>query len=208
MKKLIFLLLIVLLSTITHAMLFHNDIIPAFPPEDRPKIESAVIDGAVHFFQAQSHASLLMMEYERSSKLPFDYSAALTHTLNAFSELEKSVEDYGQAVNMGIQAGYYSETIAKFKAFNYDNFSLANFMNRDTMVTVKAYFSVGNIVGVYQQNVDSLNDILVTLVMVKDKLEAGKMPEKFLLWQLFQQFSQAALFGNYCTVTAENVLAK
>lgn len=207
MKKLVFSSLVILLSTFNHALIFHNDIMPAFPPQDRPKIESAVIDGAVHFFLAQSHASLLMMEYERSAKQPLNNSVALTHTLNAINELEKSVEDYGQAVIFAIQAGYFSETISKFKTFNYDSFSLANQMNSDTMVLVKAYFSAGSIVGVYQQNVDNLNDILLLLLQIKTKLESGLTPDKTLLWHLFQQFSQTALFGNYCTVTAEKVMA-
>ena len=76
------------------------------------------------------------------------------------------------------------------------------------MEVVKAYVSGGNILGLYQQNVEYLGEILITLNLVAEKCTAQQSPDISLLWQLLQQFSKAALFGNYCTVTATAVFSQ
>ncbi len=199
------LLFIFTLSGFTRALIVHNDIWPAFPPEERSNIEGAVISGAVHFLKAQSYANLLMTEYEESARRTFDMQAAITHATDAYDQLEKSIENYGEAIVHGRRAGYFAETIKKFKAFNYDSFITDTGMDKGTMSTVRAYFSTGDILGAYQQNVDNINAILLTLSRIKTELESGQLPSKPLIWLLLQQFSKASIFGNYCTVTAQAV---
>jgi hypothetical protein len=208
MKKFILFMVMLGVSVTLSAFIELNDIVPAFPEEQQGAIENAVIQGAIHFLQAKSQADLLLAEVEKSAKQPFDYSSALVYTEKAIAEVEKSINEYHQAITSGKRAGYIDEVIQKFKNFNYDAFTPGNNLNRDIMTMVKAYFSAGNIVGVYQQYVEYLGDILITLHLIKDKLTANHLPEISLSWQLLQQFSQASLFGNYCTITATAILSK
>jgi hypothetical protein len=208
MKKLIVFMVTLCVSITLSAFIELNDIVPAFPQEEQGTIESAVIQGAVHFLQAKSQADLLLAEVEKSAKQPLDYSSALAYTEKAIAEVEKSINEYHQALTSGKRAGYIDEVIQKFKNFNYEAFTPGNNLNRDIMTMVKAYFSTGNIVGVYQQYVEYLGDILITLHLIKDRLTADHLPGIPLSWQLLQQFSQASLFGNYCTITAAAILSK
>jgi len=208
MKKIIFVMITLFMGVMSSAFIEMNDIVPAFPGEVQGTIENAVIQGAIHFLQAKSQADLLLGEVEKSAKQPLNYSSALVNTEKAIAELEKSISEYDQAITCAKQAGYVNEVIQKFKNFNYDAFTSENKLNRDIMTMVKAYFSGGNIVGVYQQYVEYLGEILITLHLIKDKLNADLLPDISLSWQLLQQFSQASLFGNYCTITATAILSK
>lgn len=212
MKKIIF-ILIILFFTVTFTLTLRglvqmNDIVPAFPDEERGAIEGAVIEGAVRFLEAKSQMALLLKEYELSAKQPFDFSAALAHAEKAAGELEISLEEYEKSITICKQAGYVDEIIQKFKNFNYDAFASEKQLNSDIMVLVKAYFSGGNIMGAYRQNVDHISGILTILEQIKEKLTAGQSPDVSLFWQLSRQFSKASLFGNYCTMTAAAVFAQ
>lgn len=208
MKIIIVVMVTLFLTFALSAFIELNDIVPAFPEEEQGAIESAVIQGAVHFLQAKSQADLLLGEVEKSAKQPLNYSTALVCTEKAIGELEKSIDEYHQAITCAKRSGYVNEVIQKFKNFNYDTFVSENKLNGDIMAVVKAYFSGGNIVGVYRQNVEYLGEILITLHLIKDKLTADLLPDISLSWQLLQQFSHASLFGNYCTLTATAILSK
>ena len=208
MKKIIFVVITLFLSVRLSAFIELNDIVPAFPEEEQGAIETAVIHGAIHFLQAKSQADLLLAEVEMSAKQPLNYSSALVCTEKAIAELEKSIDEYHQAITCAKRSGYVNEVIQKFKSFDYNTFATENKLNRDIMAVVKAYFFGGNIVGVYQQYVEYLGEILVTLHLIKDKLTANLFPDVSLSWQLLQQFSHVSLFGNYCTVTAAAVFTK
>jgi hypothetical protein len=208
MKKFIVVVTMLFLSIGLSAFLELNDIVPAFPEEEQGSIESAVIEGAIHFLQAKSQADLLLGEVEKSAKQPLNYLSALVCTEKAIDELEKSINEYHHAITSAKRAGYVNEVIQKFKHCNYDTFASENKLNREIMTVVKAYFSGGNIIGVYQQYVEYLGEILITLHLIKDKLTAYLLPDVSLSWQLLQQFSHASLFGNYCTLTATAILSK
>lgn len=189
-----------------YSFIVMNDIVPVFPGEDQRAIENNVIQGAVHFLQAQSQASLLLGEFEKSGKQPFSYSFALQAVEGAISEVEKSIYEYEVAVTIGKRAGYVHAVIQKFKNYNYDVFVSEKGLNRDIMEMVRAYFSGGNIIGAYQQNMEYLGEILITLHLIKDKLDTNQLPDISLFWQLVRQFSRTALFGNYCTSAAVDIL--
>jgi hypothetical protein len=208
MKKVIFILITLIVVITLPAALLQNDIVPVFTGESRGEIEGAVIDGAVYFLQAKAHADLLLMEYEKSAGQTLDYPAALEYTVKTIAELEKSRDNYARAHTLGKQAGYVEEMIQKFKTFDYNTYTAGKQLNGDVMLSVKAYFSAGNILGTYQQQVEYIDDILLTLVPVREKLAAGQLPDISLLWQLVQQFSTSSLFGNYCTMTAQAVFAQ
>jgi hypothetical protein len=105
-------------------------------------------------------------------------------------------------------AGYDDMTIQKFKNFNYDGYTLGKQLNNDIMFLVKAYFAGGNIVGAYQQNIDLISEVLITLEQIKGMLDNQKRPDVQLAWTLTQKISKAALFGSYSTMTAQDVFAQ
>jgi len=207
MKKIIVLLLLVLLSLpiVVRGTVDMNDIILVFPQENRTEIEASVIEGAIQFFVAKAHADLLFAEHERSAKQAFDYEAAGVYVEKAITAMSKAVDEYGKSLSLAKAAGYLPEVTAQFKSFDYEAHRTAFKMENDTLTRVKAYFLQGDIVGAYNQNVENLSEIQVTLEQIKEGLVKQKLPEIDTFCRLLQQFSKAAMFGNYCTVTATSI---
>jgi hypothetical protein len=183
-----------------------NDIVPVFAADSRDIIESAVIEGATHFLQAKSYSDLLLLEYEKSGKQEIDYSAVLGYAEKAIVELEKAKEAYLESLESATRAGYVNDALLKFKVFDYSAFQSEKGLNNDLMSTVKSHLSTGDVLGVYRENVDNIAAILSTLQFIKGKIEMDAAPDISLYWQLLQRFSYAALYGNYCTMTAAEVL--
>lgn len=183
-----------------------NDIVPVFHDGERDKIESSVIEGAVLFLQAKSYADLLLREFEKSGKQAIHYPAAFGYAEQAIGELETAKDEYMKAIAAGTRAGYVDEIIGKFKVYDYDMLSAEKGLNNDIMSSVKAYFSSGDILGAYRENVTNIEKIISILQLIKEKLAVNVTPDISLFWQLLQQFSTASLFGNYCTMTAAAVL--
>lgn len=214
MKKTMFFLIAGLFIFIQglHSWVVLNDVVPAFPSEERGLIEDSVVEGAYHYLLAKSHIALLLAQYEKSAKPDFNYSTALGHADKAAEELDASLKHFKSAIEMGKQAGYDQQNIEKFKTFNYDEFKENEAENQafseTEIVQVKAYFAGGNILGAYQRNIDNITSVNVTLGLIRKDLAEGKMPRIKTIWKLLQQDSIATLFGNYCTVTAVGIIPR
>ena len=95
LKKVVLISVFIVIATFTAQHVFAfvcgNDIVPVFEDEGGEKkqeIENHVISGASLFLQAQSHANLLLNEYELSGTQPFNVTDALGYTEKAISLLE------------------------------------------------------------------------------------------------------------------------
>lgn len=207
MKKTILFLVMVVLVFIgsLYPLAVFNDIVPAFPESERGIIEDNVIEGATNYLVAKSHIALIVAEYEKSAKQSLDYESALSYTDKAIDELEVSLKYYNSGIELGKRAGYVTPIIEKFKKFDYQSLTISKKLNESEMARVKGYFSIGNILGAYQQNVENISGILITLKQIREDLAVNKTPGIQLIWQLLQQESSATLFGNYCTLTATEV---
>ncbi|MCK4764155.1 MAG: hypothetical protein KAW12_18290 [Candidatus Aminicenantes bacterium] len=208
MKKTIFLFLVTfLVSTMTvEAFVVMNDVVPAFPQQNREKIEAAVIEGTIRFLQAKSYADLLLKEYEKSAKQALDYTAALDYAEKTITELETAKREYETSIAVGSRAGYAAGNIQRFKTFDYGQFESGKELDNHLMTAVKSYFSAGDILGAYQENIDNIDGILTVLQQIREKLKENETPDIELFWNLLQRFTRTALFGNYCTMTAAAVL--
>ncbi|MCK4766525.1 MAG: hypothetical protein KAW12_30300 [Candidatus Aminicenantes bacterium] len=207
MKKILTVLFIMLLFLQAKAIIYVNDITPAFPEEYREEIESRIIDGASYFLKSQSYALLFLNEYEKSAAQPFDFSAASGYLEKTISELENSKTKYLQALEIGKNAGYKEENTAKLRNFNFDRLITENKLNSSVAQQVKYYLENADITGLYQQNINNIQAILNTLYSIRTRLGENAKPGVSTAWELFQQYSQAALFGNYSTMMGTTGLA-
>lgn len=206
MKQTIFFLTFIVAFTMSvQPLIVMNDIVPAFPEEEQEKIEGAIIEGSILFLEAKSQVALLLKEYEKSAKQGLNHGAALAHVDKAAAALEESRGHYREAAAAGQRAGCVEAKIQELKGFAYDSFAEENGLNRDVMAQVKSYLASGDILGAYRENIAKISGILELLVQIREKLQADGTAEISLVWQLLQRFSEAALFGNYCTIAASAV---
>jgi hypothetical protein len=195
--KLLIMVLIVLGSVQGYGLIYHNDIIDPFPDPERKLMEGYHVSGASFFLQSQSVACLLLNEYEISST-SFDFPAATGYVKKAIFLLEAALNEYQKSKTLGIKCGVDLQKTTTLKGFDYS--SITSGMVPDIAGKVVKYFENGDILGIYQENVTNISNILESLQYIKSQLEQGKKPGVEYFWKLYQQYSEAALFGNYATI--------
>jgi hypothetical protein len=60
--------------------------------------------------------------------------------------------------------------------------------------------------GIYQKNIANIVGILDSLYFIRDQVKSGNKPDITVVWKLLQQYSEAALFGNYATMMGTTIL--
>ncbi len=211
MRKTVFItgvLFVLVFTSMLGAIVQMNDIARGFAQSWQAEIESAVVEGAIHYLQGKSQADFLICELEKSARQPFNYEEALVYADKAMAELNLSMKAYTQSIDSGKQAGYDADIQRKFLSFDYDKFTATKQMNSDVMVLVRAYLACGNVLGAYQQNADNIANIYMTLYHIREMLVNHRVPEVELFSKLVQQLAESSLFGNYCTTTATAVFAQ
>ena len=209
MKKILLIITILAFALSMHAFIFMNDLNCAFSEsQEKILLEENVIAGSAHFLHSKSYADLLLMEYEKPGQQAFNFTLALEYVEKAIAELEISKEKYVKAAEIGERLGYIETKQSWFKEFNYDTFILENNLNREIAGIVKSYLIKGDVLGVYRHNLDNIDGILTTLSSIRDQVKIGTKPDISSFWKLLQQYSEAALFGNYSTVIGTGVLTQ
>ena len=146
------------------------------------------------------------MEYEKSANQTFNCALALEYTEKAIAGLESAKVNYMEAKNIGERIGYIEAKTNWFKEFDYDGFITNNKLNKEIAGRVKSYLLKADILGIYGKSIDDIDKILSTLGNIRRQLQISKKPGIRIFWSLFQQYAEAALFGNYATVMGMSVL--
>lgn len=211
MKKIKIGLLFALISSFVlnlNAVIAMNDLECIFSENpEKSLIKDNVISGAIGFLLSKSYSDLILMEYEKSAKETFNYPAVLDHLDKTISALEGSKESYIKAKEIGERLGYMENKISWFKGFNYDEFISTNKLNNDIALKVKSYLSKSDVIGLYQENINNITDILNTLYYIKSNVSSNVKPDISVMWKLLHQYSEALLWGNYSTMMGGKILS-
>lgn len=199
--------LIVMCATLLNGAIAFNDLVCAFNDQpEKQTIENNVVSGASYYLLSKSFADLFLMEYEESTFQSFNFESAISSIDKAIANLELSKEKYRQAKDIGARLGYISQKVSWFENFTYDNFVAANKLNSEIASRVKVFLEKCDIVGIYNQNIIYIDEILATLYEIKKQLDEKSKPSKAEVWRLLQQYSETLLFGNYATMMGQSVL--
>lgn len=184
-----------------------NDLDCAFKDStEKAILTTEVVTGSLHFLKAKSNIDMLLYEYEKSALQSFNTAVSFDYLEKGIAELEASRKSYNEALLIGTRLGYSQAKSELFQSFNYDDLIQLSNYNQLIATKVKNYLSKGDILGLYKKNIENLDEILDTLYAINDRMKSGKKPEITLIWRVFQQYSEAALFGNYATVMGRTVL--
>jgi hypothetical protein len=204
MKSLKIILIIVLmtvLSSLNYAVFFMNDIVDGFGNGDgkNQAIEEYVVAGAKSFIESHRTILAVIQEFEINSYQNVNIPSSLTFTETALKQLQNSREQYIKALETAGQIGYNLAMIDKFKVFDYDGYINKYGLNKEIAGIVKKYLKEGDLLGIYRENIDNINNIINILVSIRDTLESGDKPALGILWDCIQQYSTSLLLGNYAT---------
>jgi hypothetical protein len=215
--KIIFLVcLSLILSFSLNSGIYYNDTDPVFPPPDpdpgsvfkvsmtgRGLISDLLIDGAAKFIDSYSEALIILREYEISFKSTFDMSFAHIKADLALKKLEESRKYYAETISIGEKLEYVEYYRGKLITFDYDTFIREQNLNKIVADEVKEYLKAGDVLGLYRRNLEKIDHIITILKDIYGALNNSVKPDISLCWELFQSYSETALFGNYATVLSK-----
>ena len=201
LKIILIILSLAVLSIPNYAALAFNDIVGGFGNGDgkNQQIEEYVVAGAKSFIESNKNTLALINEFEVNPSQATDISAAFTFTENALRQLQDSRSHYSKAKELAEQAGYNMTMITKFKAFDYDGYIDKYGLNKEIAKIAESYLKAGNLLGIYQKNINNLDAIIITLTSIRDTLKSGEPPKIRILWDCIHQYASAFLLGNYAT---------
>jgi hypothetical protein len=204
--------LVIFISTVVlnlQAFIWINDVDCVFSEGyEKSVLREQVISGTMHVLKSKSYIYSFFYEYEKSALQSYNTSESLIFIERSIAELESAKIEYNIALRIGKSIGYINSKVNWFKSFDYDDFVKSNNLNSEIALKVKNYLSSCDIIGIYQQNISNINDILDSLYLVRDRLKAKIKPELKIIWKILQQYSEAALFGNYATLMGSTILGQ
>lgn len=202
------LLLLLLVPFLLNSAVYMNDIEEAFLPPNNEEIGDSMIDGASYFMESYSVAMMLIYEREIAEKGNFNAANSSRNVDMSIYKLELSKNCYIKAVNLAKKIGYNPSRIDQLKNFDYDNFRLESNLDIQIMDEVKKYLLKGDVIGLYNKNVENIELILFYLYNFRDILKSGQKPDISLYWDLIRSYSRALLFGNFATSSAKQAFSE
>lgn len=192
--------LIILAAPGMFACIAANDVAAPFEDSGKIVIENSVTEGSKAFFKGKASIMHLLSEGESACQGTFNVASSLTFTNDAIMNLEKARGFYIEAHNMGKAVGYVKARQDKLKNLNYGLLASERGIRGPAWDRVIAFMRNGDVVGFYNRMSGDIDDILVCLYAIKDKLEQGVQPETAEYWTLLQKMSEVSMFGNYATM--------
>jgi hypothetical protein len=197
------------ISTISiYGSIFLNDDVCFFNPSpEKQIIEDNIIEGAALYLSSMSKASLLLMEYERGSKgKSINIDMGLIYTKGAVEDLAAARQKYLTAIQISKKIGINKGRRVLVENFPFDDFITNRNLRPSIALKLKDNFQRLDIIGIYSENLKHIDTIINTLKLIENDLYLGQRPHIDLVHQLFQEYAEASLYGNYATLMGSTIL--
>ncbi|MCX6582201.1 MAG: hypothetical protein NT166_18680 [Candidatus Aminicenantes bacterium] len=194
-------LVLVLTATVMDAVIHVNDFGRTFAG-GQSTCESKVTQGAELYFKANVSIMSFFAETEITPDKEYNFTKALSLVQSALGYLKEAKTNYSQAAQIGSAAGYIQAEVAMLKAFDYDKFAAEQGLNEGIKERVKCFLKNGDVIGIYQEVANRVEELTATLKVVEKNLQDNVKPQISTVWELLQKSSDLTLFGNYATVMA------
>lgn len=199
--QLLTVLVLALTAATMEAVIHVNDFGRVFTDE-QSTCESMVTQGAELYFKANANIMSFFAETEISSGKEYNFTKALSLVQSTLGYLKEAKENYSQAAQIGSASGYIQAEIGLLKVYDYDKFAAEKGLNDAIKEKVKCFLKNGDVIGIYQEVANRMEELTTTLKVVEKNLQNNVKPQISSVWELLQKFSDLTLFGNYATVMA------
>ncbi|MCP5052153.1 MAG: hypothetical protein GY940_33610 [bacterium] len=183
-----------------NAFVVYNDIPPAFDSPANGAMETMTIEGTSFFLKSNADVFLLLNEVEVGYPDHLNFTNAQTLTDSAITKLETAREKYLEIITVGSGTAYVSAMMDRLTTFDYKGFTQDRELNGEIMTKLQVYLVKGDIMGLYEKNIENIDRILQLLYGIHTQLTEGAYPSIDSFWSLLQQYSDAILLGNYASM--------
>lgn len=177
-----------------------------YVPESSGMLKMYIIDGAGFVLSTYSGMGELLKQIETSEMNGPDYCKMRETIYCMIEDMERARFTYYIVQYIMQTTPYKKSVIDRLKAFDFDGFRETSRLMPVVFERVKKYLSRGDVRGVYAAMHKNTGVILDQLYVLKEVLEADKLPHITQAWKLNQTFTESVLFGQYFSQVLYQIL--
>ncbi|MCK4766291.1 MAG: hypothetical protein KAW12_29115 [Candidatus Aminicenantes bacterium] len=183
------------------ALIWHNTSDDAFVPGDRDgdSIREHIIRGAGSFLKSHSFMQAFLEKIELAELECLDYNQLLLTLDDAIGKMLETKVRYRALTAEADITPYNQDVINQLLIFDYAGFQDNRSLNGDVFALVQSFLEQGDVRGVYHKTLVDVEEILLTLGVLRVDVAAGLFPDPADLWNANCSYSLSLLFGQYVT---------
>ena len=154
-------------------------------------------EAAVSFFESTRDFEDFLKEVEKSELYGPNYPVLQSAIEKAIAGVETARCKYEEIVNISESLNMDMVILEKLIQFDYDGLQSKYHLNSTIFEKATAFCQEGDVIGIYTNEVDTINTILENLNQIKAKLEKESLPELYIIWETGQFYFESEMFGQY-----------
>jgi hypothetical protein len=162
-----------------------------------PLLGQLIPEAAVYFFESTRDFEDFLKEMEKSELYGPNYAVLYAGIEKAIVGMELAHCKYIEILNISNNLEMDMVIIEKLIAFDYDGFQSKYQLNPSIFEKAAAFCQGGDVIGIYNHTLATINAILENLSHIKAILEKESLPELYIIWETGQLYSESEMFGQY-----------
>lgn len=166
---------------------------------EKLQLRSDMIDGSTHFLIATGNIHFMLAEFEKTAHASGSTgtSMAAEYCKIALDELDTAISFYSRARITGESIGYNPLQVELLTGASYVASSTGKFQTTENIVI--EFLQNGDVLGIYQKNLENLSNIRSPLHSMNELYKKGIAPSLKDIWSLIDLVTEATVFGKKAT---------
>lgn len=162
---------------------------------DLNHLQSMIKKGSTEFLHSYSFSLKIMAAYEKSCQQTdlLDFQGARILSKSAIQKLESARNQYREIVEFCRTKDLRSFFRESWLSSDYELNTNGKVPNRAES-EIRTFLKEGDLMGLYQKNIDRIDDIMFLLNQVNQNLDQGIRPNVQVFWRLIQKYSEAVIY--------------
>jgi hypothetical protein len=162
-----------------------------------PILGQLIPGAAVNFLESTRDFEDFLKEVEKSELYGPNYPVLQAAVEKAIVGMENARCNYEEIVNISEDLEMDVVILEKLIAFDYDGLQSKYHLNPSIFDKVAAFCQGGDVVGIYNHTLNTINAILKNLYHIKAEIDKESLPELYIIWETGQIYFDIQMFGQY-----------
>jgi hypothetical protein len=162
-----------------------------------PLLGQLIPEAAVNFLESAKNFEDFLKEVEKSELYGPNYPILQAAVDKAIAGMENARCKYEEINNNSESLVMDLVILKNLIEFDYDGLQSKYHLNSTIFEKAAAFCQAGDVTGIYNHTLDTINAILENLIRIKDILEKESLPELYIIWETGQLYFESEMFGQY-----------
>ena len=162
-----------------------------------PILGQLIPEAAVNFLESTRDFEEFLKEVEKSELYGPNYPVLKAGVDKAIACMDNARSKYEGIVNISESLEMDLVILEKLIEFDYDGLQSKYHLNPSIFEKAAAFCQAGDVKGIYNHTLDTINAILENLYRIKATLEQESLPELYIIWETGQLYCESEMFGQY-----------